>query len=305
MRNSLLAALGVVTISLAAALSAPASAQPASKDWFMPGGSSGAHPAAAPRAAAPGPRATPASQPGGEPGPLAQDGPDQGGGSPGGDNGQPPRLNVQLPPAPALPPVAKGSSPPAAVMGVLSVPDVMRASTAAQQMQKVLGARSRKLNEDAQKEQAAWREMNQQLAAQRTSLTEPQLRAKEQTLQQRVTAAQRTFRERDQVIKEAAQYGLLQIERTLSAVIQQVAGSRNMNMVLHREQVMLNTPEFDLTEQVAVELNKVLPSVEIPPDGVRPEAFAAKLAKQEPAPQPGALTVQPQPAPVAKPKAHH
>ena len=41
-----------------------------------------------------------------------------------------------------------------------------------------------------------------------------------------------------------------------------------MNLVLHRAQVALNVNEFDITEQVAEQLNKILPSVLIPPDGV-------------------------------------
>jgi hypothetical protein len=145
--------------------------------------------------------------------------------------------------------------------------------------------------------------MQQQLANSRSTLNAEQVRAKEAELQERVTGAQRKFRERDQVIKEAAQYGLLQVEHVLEAVIQQVSASRNMNLVLHREQVMLNYPEFDLTEQVTAELNKVLPSVQIPPDGMTAVAFAAQLAKEQP-PQKAAQAApaaSPAPAPQAAP----
>ncbi len=56
------------------------------------------------------------------------------------------------------------------------------------------------------------------------------------------------------------------------AVIRQVSESRGMNLVLHRQQVALNVNEFDITNQVAGELNRILPSVSIPPDGVAPTA---------------------------------
>ena len=69
------------------------------------------------------------------------------------------------------------------------------------------------------------------------------------------------FASGNRVIQEAAQYALAQIERTLVAVIRQVAESRGMNLVLHRNQVALNVHEFDLTEQVATQLNKILPTV--------------------------------------------
>ena len=53
-----------------------------------------------------------------------------------------------------------------------------------------------------------------------------------------------------------------------------------MNLVLHRAQVALNVNEFDITEQVAEQLNKVLPSVDIPPEGVAPVAQQAPAAGQ-------------------------
>ncbi len=202
-----------------------------------------------------------------------------------------------LPPAPELPPVAKGESPPAAVIGVLGVPEVMRASTAAQAVEKIISERRSKLNDDAQKEQQAWRDMQQALANDRGKLTADQIRSRERALQERITNAQRTFRERNRIIQEAAQYALAQIERTLVSVIRQVAESRGMNLVLHRSQVALNVNQFDITPQVAEQLNKVLPAVVVPPEGVSPSAMVAELKKMKPTPAPA------KPAEAAKPAA--
>ena len=183
-------------------------------------------------------------------------------------------LSAQMPniPVPDLPPLPKGAPPPAPLIGVLGVPDIMRAATAAQQVEKVIGERREKLTEDAQKEQAAWRELQQQLGAQRASMSPDQVRQKERELQERITNAQNSFRDRNRIIQETAQYCLGQIERTLIGVIRQVAESRGMNLVLHRAQVALNINEFDITEQVTAQMNKVMPSVTIPPEGVSPLA---------------------------------
>ena len=195
-----------------------------------------------------------------------------------------PPLQVELPPAPAIPSLPRGASPPAVIVGLISVPDVMRASTAAQAIERAIGERRQKLNEDAQKEQASWRDFQQQLGAQRGNLTPEQIRAKERELQERITAAQRKFRDRNRIIQEALQYSLAQIERTLAGVLQQVAASRGMNMVLHRAQVALNIPDFDVSQEVVDQLNQILPAVVIPPDGVSPAQMppvaAAPLATQ-------------------------
>jgi Skp family chaperone for outer membrane proteins len=235
------------------------------EDWFMPGQPHTAAPAAAPRSAHPARGERERAAPG-----LI---PAQAGAAPT-EPVAPGGASVQLPPVPQLPALPRGPSPPAAVIGVLGVPEVMRASTAAQQVEKVLGGRREKLNQDAQKEQAAWNELQKSLANDRPKLNADQIRTRERELQERITNAQKQFRDRNKIIQDAAQYALAQIERTLIAVIRQVSESRGMNLVLHRSQVALNVNEFDITQQVTEQLNKLLSSVNIPPDGQEPPLAA-------------------------------
>jgi Skp family chaperone for outer membrane proteins len=244
----------------------PAFAQQ-SPEWFVPGQ---ARPSAPPRPAAPPPRPVPRTLAPVQVAPPPLDNPTQ-----AVDNQPAPQL--PSPPVPELPALPKGAPPPSAAIGVLGVPEVMRASTAAQAVEKVIGERREKLNQDAQKEQAQWRELQQVLASQRNTLSAEQIRNKEHDLQERITNAQRSFRDRNRIIQEAAQVALGQIERELIAVIRQVAESRGMNLVLHRAQVALNINEFDITEQVTTQLNQVLPSVVIPPDGQVPTAANTQL----------------------------
>ena len=257
----------------------PVAASAQSQDYFVPGQPHGpAHPAQPARPQPPHSAVQVAPRP--APGPQDEQ-----------QAQQPPQpqVEVQLPPLPDIPALPRGSSPPAAVLGVLGVPEVMHASTAAQQVEKTIGERRERLNEDAQKEQNVWRDLQQTLANERGKMSPDQIRTKERELQDRITKAQRDFRERGNVIQQAAQYGLAQIERTLVGVIQRVAESRGMNLVLHRQQVALNVNEFDITELVTTQLNKVLPTVIIPPDGVAPMAMQPKA----PAAQPASAPAQP------------
>ena len=258
---------------------APAWAQ--STDYFVPGKPRPA-PHAAPARPAPPPRPAPtaAQQADAEPAPP----------------------QIPMPPVPELPALPKGASPPAAVMGVIGVPEVMRASVAAQEVEKVISTRREKLNEDAQKEQNTWREMQQSLAGERGKLSPEQIRKKEQELQDRITTAQKKFRERNMIIQEATQYALNQIQATLIGVIRQVSDSHGMNLVLHRSQVALNVNEFDITDQVTAQLNKLLPAVKIPPDGVAPPTTAPTAPVVTlPAPDKPALA-KPAAAPATPPK---
>ena len=241
--------------------------------------------------------AKPAAQ-GGKPGPAQATGPRQvtapppsppmDAGVPMGQDGGPmvdqqqgvplPPLQVQLPPMPEAPPIPKGSPTPAAIVGILSVPDVLRISTAYQQADKELGLRRTRLNEEAQKEQSALRELGQAFANERAKLTPEQIRAKEKEYADRVNESRRKFSEKDRINQEAGQYVMMQINRVIEHVAQQVAAARGVNLVLNRAQVLGTTVDFDLTPQVADVVNRTLPSVIIPPDGVSPTKFTAPVA---------------------------
>lgn len=186
--------------------------------------------------------------------------------------GVPPVL--PLPPIPTPAPIAKGNPPPQVVIGVISVPEVMRQSVAAQQAEKMLVARRDSLQQDVQKEQKAWRAEQQQIQAKAKNMTSEQIQARVHQLQERVLKAQKDFRNRSRIIQEAAQVAFNQIERELVQLIQTVAASRNMNLVLHREQVALSVNELDITNDVVKELNKNLPSVFVPAENVDPEKLA-------------------------------
>ncbi len=262
-------------------------------EWFVPGQARPAVSTQPPRTV-PRPAPVPSGAPGGLPMP--------------GDNGNDqassaaPPPQFQLPPAPEIPPIPKGQATPAAIVGILSVPDVLRVSTAYQAAYKELNARGQKLNEDAQKEQGALRDLGQAFGAERAKLSPEQIRAKEREIQDRATEAQRRFGERNRIIQEAGQYVMMQINRTMEQVAQQVALSRGINLVLNRAQILGTTADFDLTPAVAEVLNKALPSVVVPPDGVSP----LTMAQPETAPAGPAPAVAPTAtATAAKPPQKH
>jgi Skp family chaperone for outer membrane proteins len=180
---------------------------------------------------------------------------------------QPQQTQPQVPDLPALP---AEPAPPVAVIGVLSVPEVMQKSTAAQGVQQIIQQRQAELGKDAQAARAKIQAEQQAILAQRGKLTDAQLEAKEQALQSEIAATQTKFEQRNQAIQNSGQTALGQIEAELIAIIRQEAQAHGMNLVLHREQVALNVSAFDITGETVTQLNKLLPSVKVPPSIVTP-----------------------------------
>jgi len=187
--------------------------------------------------------------------------------------------------APAVAPLPPGTPPPAAVIGVVDVPEIQRVSTAFNQVRQEIERRRSKLNEDVQNEQQRWREEQQRLGNERGGLSPEQLRARERVLQDQITDGQRIFRDRARDLEQLAQQALREIEQALAIVIRQVAASRSINMVLPRPLVIFNEPPFDMTEEVAAQLNRMITNVTLPPD---PSAAPPPRPAATPAPAPTA-----------------
>ena len=165
----------------------------------------------------------------------------------------------------------------------------MRASSAAQQVEKIITERREKLNQDAQKEQTVWRDMQQSLANERAKLSADQIRAKERELQDRITNAQKTFSDRNRIIQEAGQYGLAQIERMLIWVIRQVADEPRHELGAapgaggaEHQRVRHHRPSGEADQQGAAERDAC------PPEGVAPPmaAITPPAGQGAPAPTP-------------------
>lgn len=191
----------------------------------------------------------------------------------------------QAPAARPSPAAQSGGPPPAAVIGIVDIPEIQRLSTAFNQVREEIERRRTRLNDDLQREQNGWREAQQGLATQRTQMNPEQIRNRERELQDRITDSQRIFRNRSQAIEQAAQQSLMQIEEALALVVRQVAASRNVNIVLPRPLVIMNDPGFDLTQDVAQQFNRALRQVAVPPesDGSAPPATPAAARPAAPA----------------------
>ncbi|SHI78186.1 periplasmic chaperone for outer membrane proteins Skp [Roseomonas rosea] len=209
--------------------------------------------------------------------------PQQGGGQARPAQAQPrpaqpqrPPQQAQRPTGPNPAPLPPGQPPPAAVIGIVDVPELQRNSTAFNGVREEIEKRRQKLNDDLQREQTRWREEQQALANQRATMNPEQLRQKERELQERITDSQRVFRDRSRAIEQVAQGALQEIEQAMAVVIRQVAASRNVNLVLPRPLVIFNDAPFDLTDEISAQINRVLRSVTLPPEGQAPAQPAAQ-----------------------------
>ncbi len=202
--------------------------------------------------------------------------PNQAPGQAQGQVQQPPQQ--KLPPIPNLPALPKEAPPPAAIIGVLSVPEIMQHSSAARGVETIIQQRRTVLAKEAQAEQKRIEGEQKVIEGEKAKLTKPVLVAKEKALQVEIEKDQVKFHNQGVAIEISARTALGKIESTLIAVIRQVAQAHEMNLVLHRSQVALNTNKIDISAEVATQLNKILPSVAVPASVVPKSVTTAEAA---------------------------
>lgn len=190
---------------------------------------------------------------------------------------QPQQADVSLPNLPTLP---AEPAPPTAVIGVLSVEQVLQSSTAAQGVQEVIQQRRAALAKDAQAARDKIQAEQQAIMAERGKLSDADLEKKEMALQSEIAVTQTKFQERNEAIQVSGQEALQKIETMLAAIVRQEAEAHGMNLILHREQVVLNVAAFDITDETTKELNQLMPRVTVPPSVITP-AIMQQAAQQQ------------------------
>ena len=135
----------------------------------------------------------------------------------------PQQAQQQMPPIPQLPSLPKEAAPPVAVVGVLSVPEVMQKSVAAQGVQQVIQQRQADWHATPRRPAPRSRRKQAHIIAERASLTDAQLEARSRRCSNEIAATQTRFQERNQAIQNSGQAALQQIEAELIAIIRQEA----------------------------------------------------------------------------------
>jgi Skp family chaperone for outer membrane proteins len=174
----------------------------------------------------------------------------------------------KMPPIPNLPALPKAKPPPSAVIGVLAVTQVMQNSAAAQAVQKIIEGRRADLAAQARARGLKFQDEQKAINGEKKKLSKAAIVKKQEAMQRELEAAQVSFHNKNIAIQISARTALAKIEATLIAVIRQVSQAHGMNLVLHRSQVALNVNAFDISKEVTDQLNKILPSVAVPPSVV-------------------------------------
>ncbi len=175
--------------------------------------------------------------------------------------GRPGAPTVAPSPAPAVrPPIF--DQPPLRI-AIIDIGAVLRDSSAALDLQRQMQEQQDIYQVAFEKEQRELRLAEDDIERQRSSLPADTYRDKRQAFQDRLNKAAGDFRNRRRQLEEAFGVANAQINKTLAAVIDDLATKNGISVVLRREAVLFQKDAIDLTQAAVGLLNQRLPNVKI------------------------------------------
>ena len=168
--------------------------------------------------------------------------------------------------SPIQPVLAQEAAAPAAIpvaIGIVNVQDVVKKSTAGQSLKKQADARRKQNQTELLGEEKKLRAENDQLNAQRATLSPADFQAKQQQFQQKLNAWRQGAEQKQKAFEGAYNAAQKQIFETLQKVIGDIAVQKRLTLVLNKSVVIVSAQAWDISDSALAQLNKVLPAVKM------------------------------------------
>lgn len=171
---------------------------------------------------------------------------------------------------PAQQPAAQPAAPrqpagplPTPVIAVVDVEKIRENATAAKSVRDQLVKQQSTYQDDIAKTENDLRNAEQDLNKQRTVLSPEAFNQRRQQFEQRVAEFQRSVQARRKQLDDAYKNSMVQVNKVVVEVIQEVAAARGASLMLPRSQIILSHPAMEVTDEVLDQVNRKLPTVKV------------------------------------------
>ncbi len=148
-------------------------------------------------------------------------------------------------------------------IAVLDLSSIRRNATVVKSVLEQLNTYRTEFRTRIQKEDAALKTANQELAKQRTLLAPEAFSEERRKFEQNVLAFQKLVQTSKQALDQVNANAMLEVDKALNQVIKKIAEQKNLNLVLRSEHTILRSHSLDITPDVLKELNVILPNLQV------------------------------------------
>ncbi len=159
---------------------------------------------------------------------------------------------------PAMP-RAQELAPP--VLAIIDVQKVRRDSTAVKALSKRIAKQKVQHQDELREQERSLRKADQELARQRSILSQEAYAKKRGELERRVATLQREAQNRKRGLDKVFAQGMAKVQAELNKVAAEIAEERGLDLILSKTTVVLVKPKFELTQEAVRRLNARLPDL--------------------------------------------
>jgi Skp family chaperone for outer membrane proteins len=152
---------------------------------------------------------------------------------------------------------------PAAVIAVVQVQTIMSEAKAAQSIQQQIEQRRSEYQAEISAEEIRLRDLEQELARQRSVLSPEAYAGKRREFEEQVAAVQRKVQDRRRALDRAYSDGVRRIQEELTAVIGEIAQEQGITLVLPVSQTLFAETALRITPEALKRLDERLPAVKL------------------------------------------
>jgi outer membrane protein len=150
---------------------------------------------------------------------------------------------------------------PSTVAAVIDYQRILRDAAAARSIREQIEDRRKTYQEEISKEEQRLHEADKEFAKQRSLLTPEAFAEKRRAFEEDLAEVQHLVQERRRELDRVAAIALNEVKDALIEIVTGMAEERGFNLVLPSSEVLFFARRIDLTEEVLVKLDAMLPKV--------------------------------------------
>lgn len=182
----------------------------------------------------------------------------------------------------------KGAPPPAPIMVVVDMRQVIATSKAAKGVQAQIDQQGQVYSKEVSKQEDDLQKIRAELERQRTILSQDAFNEKTKEFQQRYDELDRNVQGKRQALQQSFTEAMSKIENVALQVVNEIATERGANIVIDKQTVVFQSDGFDISQEALTRVDQKLPqvAVNLPKPGA--ETSSAPAARPRSAAPPAA-----------------
>ncbi len=148
-------------------------------------------------------------------------------------------------------------------IAVVNIQKIMKEAKVAESARNQLQSKQKQFQEDISKQETALQKEDQELAKQRTILSQEAFKKRVDEFRKKAAGAQKDVREKRASLSRAYDKAIADIQKQVLDIIAEMAKERGFQMAVPASQILYSTDALDISGEVLERLNKKMPSIKV------------------------------------------